>query len=242
MSEFTYESPDSAAYLHTIRLHLESTGETELALLLQGATVHVSHDGQYSRIRWNGYATTVTFYVPGDRLARLADKEKKKVLLCAADDVMPKTAGLDVCEVVVSPILEAPPEGDGTALNQAHFLQEKTIEHDGLRFRSKTEIKIYDALKKRKILFFPLAAAVFGGQKSDYHREPDFVICSEGKWGILEVMGDWYHTSTTAVKDHERGRLFNDHRIHCIHFYDATRCYNKPDEVVDDFLKRLAHS
>src|SRR5262249_43870307 len=67
----------------------------------------------------------------------------------------------------------------------------------------------------RNILFFPLAAAVFGGKAADYIREPDFVICQDGKWGILEVMGDWYHTSSTAVKDHERGRLFNDHRIHC---------------------------
>jgi hypothetical protein len=97
-------------------------------------------------------------------------------------------------------------------------------------------------LKKRTVLFFPLAAAVFGGKKGDEKREPDFVICQDGKWGILEVMGETYHTSSTAVRDHDRARLFKDHRIHCIEFYDASRCYSTPDEVVDDFLKRLARS
>jgi hypothetical protein len=69
-------------------------------------------------------------------------------------------------------------------LNNCFFKTEKTIAHDDLRFRSPAEIAIYDELSRRPLLFFPNAAAVLGGAKK-VKREPDFLICQEGKWGIL---------------------------------------------------------
>ena len=113
-----------------------------------------------------------------------------------------------------------------------------TYPHDGLIFRSKTEIKIYEVLREHNILFFVNATAVLAGKA--LKREPDFLICQNGKWGILEVMGEQAHPSSTAPRDHDRGRLFEDYGIRCIQFYDAARCYKQPDEVVADFLKRLA--
>jgi hypothetical protein len=83
------------------------------------------------------------------------------------------------------------------------FKTDTTIEHDQLTFRSRVEIAIYDELARRKLLFFPNAAAVLGGAKA-LKREPDFLICDRGRWGILEVMGDQYHKN--AAKDHDRGR------------------------------------
>src|SRR5262245_40986578 len=49
-------------------------------------------------------------------------------------------------------------------LNNCYFKTEETITHDELSFRSKAEIAIYDELKKRRLLFFPNAAAVLGGR------------------------------------------------------------------------------
>lgn len=49
-------------------------------------------------------------------------------------------------------------------------------------------------------------------------------------------MGEQYHPSNTAMKDNDRARLFKDYGLFCIEFYDAKRCYKKPDEVVDNFL------
>jgi hypothetical protein len=126
---------------------------------------------------------------------------------------------------------------EATGLNNCFFKTEKTIEHDGLRFRSPAEPPIYDELKKRKLLFFPNAAAVLG--VDGLKREPDFLICAQGKWGILEVMGKKHHNETTAVKDHERARLFKEHGIMCIEFFPGGRCLSNPSSVVDEFLKLL---
>jgi len=112
------------------------------------------------------------------------------------------------------------------------------IEHDGLRFRSRTETRIYDALKKQSVLFFANATAVLGGK--NIKREPDFLVCQNGRWGILEVMGEQYHPSTTAMRDHDRARLFKDYGLYYIEFYAADKCYTDPDGVVTDFLQRLS--
>ena len=55
-------------------------------------------------------------------------------------------------------------------------------------------------------------------------------------------MGEQYHPASTAMRDHDRGRMFNDYGIVLIQFYDAARYYSNPDEVVQDFLDRLANS
>lgn len=137
-------------------------------------------------------------------------------------------------------MLEAPPDDESSLSNSASLVSNGTIEHDGLRFRSRSEIKIYDALKKRNVLFFANATAVLGGKA--VKREPDFLVCQNGKWGILEVMGDQYHPSNTAIRDHDRARLFKGYGLFCIEFFNATRCYNEPNEVVDDFLKLLSQA
>jgi hypothetical protein len=68
-------------------------------------------------------------------------------------------------------------------------------------------------------------------------REPDFLICHNGKWGILEVRGATYHTH--PVRDHDRARLFQKHGLLCVHFYPAQRCSEEPAKVVDEFLALL---
>jgi hypothetical protein len=128
-------------------------------------------------------------------------------------------------------------EPDCLSSNAGTIVEPGPVIHDGLHFRSKTETRIYDVLKARKVLFFPNPAAVLGGDGRK--KEPDFLICLDGKWGILEVMGDPYHNGLTAVADHDRARIFKDYGILVIEFYDAARCYNNPEAVVDDFLRRL---
>jgi hypothetical protein len=88
------------------------------------------------------------------------------------------------------------------ATNQAVFYDDsKKKWHDGLFFRSYQERLVYDVLKQRDVLIFPLPAAVFG-KKDERHREPDFLICSKGKFGILEVDGKQHELS--RAKDHEK--------------------------------------
>jgi hypothetical protein len=109
-----------------------------------------------------------------------------------------------------------------------------------LRFRSKTEMRIAQALDRAKVLFFPNSMARLGlVADTRENREPDFLVCDAGKWGILEVHGDLWHPATRATDDHERARLFKAHGIKVVESYDATRCYEKSDEVVAGFLHIL---
>jgi hypothetical protein len=77
---------------------------------------------------------------------------------------------------------------------------------DGLLFRSKAEINLYDALKNRGITFAPLPVFLRGGD--DYRRiEPDFVIFQSGKIIVVEIDGPVFHAESPA-EAHERTTMF----------------------------------
>jgi hypothetical protein len=81
------------------------------------------------------------------------------------------------------------------------------IKHKNLTFRSKPEVLIFDELQKRDVLFFPMPVSVLSNEDK-FYPEPDFLICSKGRFGILEIHGKAYHTSDTAAKESKRARLF----------------------------------
>lgn len=109
-----------------------------------------------------------------------------------------------------------------------------------LRFRSKTEMRIAKALDRANVLFLPNCMARLG-PTTDYrvNREGDFLVCDDGKWGILEIHGESFHPPSRAAHDHDRSRLFKQHGVLVIEHYDAERCYETPDDVVAEFLKLL---
>jgi hypothetical protein len=110
-----------------------------------------------------------------------------------------------------------------------------------LRFRSKSEMRVAQALDRANVLFFPNSMARLGTvTDARENREPDFLVCESGRWGILEVHGEPWHPPTRAVQDADRARLFKQHGIKVVEPYDATRCYEMPDDVVADFLRLLA--
>lgn len=115
----------------------------------------------------------------------------------------------------------------------------KILNWNNLGFRSASEIKIAQALDKAGVLFLPNCKARLGSGGNRQNREPDFLICYNGKWGILEVDGEPFHQASRAVADHERDRLFKIHGITVAEHYDANKCFNKPDEVVNEFLRIL---
>lgn len=106
----------------------------------------------------------------------------------------------------------------------------------GFRFRSATEIKIAEALDRAGVLFFPLPKARVVTDRGHMNVEPDFVICHEGRWGILEVDGEPFHPPTRSAFEHERDRLFRRHGVVCVERFDAKRCYENPDKTVEEFL------
>jgi hypothetical protein len=151
----------------------------------------------------------------------------------------------DNVEIAIKPLM--PQEQRPTGINNCSFKQDLTILHDELRFRSRSEVVIYDELKQRDVLFFPNSTAILGASASEYGAavkklEPDFLICLKGKWGILEINGDFHHSGIAkTTKDHERARRFQHSGVFFIQAYDGDKCKSDPVGVVDEFLKLLSN-
>ncbi len=108
-----------------------------------------------------------------------------------------------------------------------------------LRFRSASEVKVAEALERAGVLFLPNCRARLGVVDDRKNREADFLVCLDGKWGILEVDGEPFHPPSRAAQDHDRDRLFQSHGILIVQHFDAARCYKDPDGVVEEFLSLL---
>ena len=110
--------------------------------------------------------------------------------------------------------------------------------YNEMKFASKTEVRIAQEFERRGILFFPLPLAVRAdtGELYKDHREPDFLVCQDGVWGILEVS---YHPDRFE-KDAEKDGWFKQSGILCVEHKSAERCFNSPSEVVDEFMAVLA--
>ena len=63
----------------------------------------------------------------------------------------------------------------------------KIIEYANLRFRSQSEVKVAQALDARSVMYLANCMARVGSIGGRLNREPDFLICYKGKWGILEI-------------------------------------------------------
>lgn len=110
--------------------------------------------------------------------------------------------------------------------------------YNEMKFASQSEIRIAQELEKQKVLFFPLPLGVRYETGNNYkdHREADFLICLDGKWGILEVS---YHPNRFE-QDNEKDTWFKKSGILCVQHYTAEKCYNESQEVVKGFIEILS--
>jgi hypothetical protein len=111
-----------------------------------------------------------------------------------------------------------------------------------LRFRSQSETRIAQALERVGVLFLPNCLARLGAESGRCNKEADFLVCLDGKWGILEVDGEPFHPPSRTTEDHERDRLFRCHRILVVEPFDAGECFDNSDGVVRRFLDILRKS
>jgi hypothetical protein len=110
---------------------------------------------------------------------------------------------------------------------------------ENLRFNNESELRIAKALDQAGVLYFPLCKGRLGPAAARQNREPDFLICQNGKWGVLEVDGDLSHPSSRTYQDHERDRLFHRYGVRVVHHYHALKCHDAPQAVAKDFLDLL---
>ncbi|MBA2518343.1 MAG: hypothetical protein H0V24_01630 [Chloroflexia bacterium] len=126
----------------------------------------------------------------------------------------------------------------GTAVDNQGLIPKDFRLWNNLRFRSATEVKIAEALDRAGVLFFPLCRGRLNQRQVRVTREPDFLVCHQGRWGMIEVDGEPWHRGM-AAEDHARDRLFKAHGVKVVEHFDAKHCYNIPDEVVKRFLAIL---
>jgi hypothetical protein len=114
----------------------------------------------------------------------------------------------------------------------------ETLTYNEATYASQTEIRIAMELEERQVLFFPLPLAIRADTGEFYrdHREPDFLVCHEGTWGILEVS---YHPDRYE-KDKEKDAWFKKSGILCVEHYTAERCFKDTSRVIDEFLTILS--
>jgi hypothetical protein len=91
------------------------------------------------------------------------------------------------------------------------------------------------ALDRVGVLFLPNCRGRLGF-KTRENREADFLVCCDGKWGILEIDGAFHQS---AADDHERDRLFKAHGIYVIEHFDQAECWENADGIVKKFLYLL---
>ncbi len=73
-------------------------------------------------------------------------------------------------------------------------------QHQGLLFRSKAEITLFNALTRAKLAVAPLPVFIRIGKA--YNRlEPDFVVVYKGLTFVVEVDGDTFHRELPAEAD-----------------------------------------
>ncbi|MCT7997053.1 hypothetical protein [Laspinema olomoucense] len=105
---------------------------------------------------------------------------------------------------------------------------------NGWQFRSQAEVKIAEALDRAGVLFYSNATARLTTPDGGKNQDPHFLVCSDGKLGILVVDGE--------EDEAETDRLLQTQGIRIIHHYPVTQCTEDSDWVVLEFLQALSQA
>jgi len=106
--DWTYKIPNEDMYLKALLILLKRKGLEDISNLLKDSTCKIIQSSNFSRVRWNAYATTVYFYLPLDKwdLRHNDIMFHKDEIISICNELMPKEAGLDVLNIEISPSLE----------------------------------------------------------------------------------------------------------------------------------------
>lgn len=114
----------------------------------------------------------------------------------------------------------------------------ETLTHiwNGWQFRSAGEVSIAEALNHAGVLFFPKATARLTTPDGKKNQDLHFLICYEGKLGILAVDLD------DAEQETGTDGILQSQGIRIIRHYDASECTAEPHRVVLEFLQLLSQA
>jgi uncharacterized protein YjbI with pentapeptide repeats/very-short-patch-repair endonuclease len=122
----------------------------------------------------------------------------------------------------------------------------KLLTWKGMRFRSNPEREMAKVFDEMGVMFFPLPSGRVMTENGMTTREVDFLVCSRGKWGILECDGISHILNSikkgqmpSAALDHKRDNDFNRHGQWFIKRFTDDECKASPQKVVRQFLDML---
>lgn len=124
--------------------------------------------------------------------------------------------------------------------NQGTFITgDKVKTWNGFKFASLAEVQIARAFDKVGVLFLPNCKARFRvGADGRGQCYPDFLICHEGRWGVLEVDGPHHDKPAYIRSDRSRDQSLRAYGIY-VERFDYKECEQHPDSVVEKFLTLL---
>lgn len=114
---------------------------------------------------------------------------------------------------------------------------ENEINWNGFRLHSDAQVKIAEILDRTSTLFIPNSQLRLTTPAGRQNQEADFLIFHQNKLGILKIDSGSSHPNAT---EDEMCQLFIDSGISLVKHYDATRCSEEPDLVVQEFLENLS--
>lgn len=85
------------------------------------------------------------------------------------------------------------------------------------------------------MLFFPKATARLTTTEGRQNQDLYFLICYEGKLGILGV-----NAEDRDEADQRSDRILQSQGIRMIQYYNVNECTEEPDRVVLEFLQNLS--
>jgi len=112
---------------------------------------------------------------------------------------------------------------------------EDEINWNGFCFHSDAQVKIAEILDRTSTLFIPNTQLRLTTPAGRQNHKAQFLVFHQGKLGILEVDGP-----EDAAQDEAVDILAINSGICLVKHYDATRCSEQPDLVVQEFLEILS--
>jgi len=218
--------------------------ENDAAVLLLFCSASIS-------TRRSGAGEQVTIHLTGPRSAHEVlsnwDHPLRQQIYAAFTAIVPAPAELEYMTARMQLVEITDPdwrqelleiaEGRGVHNQGVEIPNRKIVTWGNLRFRSETEARVARALDAVGVLFLPNCLSRLNlAPERRATREADFLVCHNGKWGILEVDGPFH---PRADEDHVRDRMFRRHGIREIERYNWQRCFDDAPSVVQDFLTLL---
>lgn len=117
--------------------------------------------------------------------------------------------------------------------------QETVYDWNGFRFHSDAQVKIAEILDRTSTLFIPNSQLRLATPAGRQNQQADFLIFHQNKLGILKIDRESSHPNAT---EDEMCGLLIDSGISLVKHYDATRCSEQPDLVVQEFLEILSQA